>query len=407
MKNNCEFETFFVYANKFCPRRSLEASKLCRYFDINNLISVTDPKKADLVVIFTCGVFAPMEESSILTIEKSLGEKSAKIVITGCLPAIDPGRLKIYDNALIISPSNLYTLDSLIDAKVPFVKIPYVTTTDEFHDLYHGRLTSRIKRYVVSKVKSSNFRILDIPSNLKSLQRSEETLFSPKVYKLEIAKGCLSNCSYCAIKLASEKFHSFPEEQILEEFKSGLNCGYKDFALIASDVGCYGLDIKTNLPSLLKKLFSVEGDFKIVLWDLNIRWFMEYYEELRSVLKANSMKVSKIVLPIQSGSDRILKLMKRGYEIEKVKKCISDFHNTVPDLRMETHIIVGFPGETDEDFQKTVELIRESEFSKVVVFKYGKRPNTDAASLPDQVSRSTIEKRARILAREDGVIVTN
>ena len=386
----------------------LEASKLCKYFEINNLIYDPDPKKADLVVIFTCGVFAPNEESSILTIEKSLKEKSAKIVITGCLPAIDPERLKIYDNELIISPSNLHILDSLIEAKVPFVKTPYGTTTDEFHDLYHGRLISRIKRRIVSKVKSSNFRVLKIPSTVKSSQRSEETLFDPKVYKLEIAKDSAPATAVIVQSNCLQKsFIAFPEEQILENFKSGLICGYKDFALIAGDIGCYGLDIKSNLPSLLKKMFSVKGDFRIILWDLNVRWFIEYYEELRSVLKANYMKVSKIVMPIQSGSDRILKLMKRGYEIEKAKKCISDFHRSVPDMRLETHILVGFPGETDEDFQKTVELIRESEFSKVVVFKYGKRPNTEAASLPNQVSRSTIEKRARILAREKRVIVTN
>ena len=166
MENNRKFETFFVYANKWCPRRSLEASKVCKYFEINNLISVIDPKKADLVVIFTCGVFAFNEESSILTIEKSLKEKSSKIVITGCLPAIDPERLKIYDNELIISPSNLHNLDSLIEAKVPFVKTPYVTTTEEFHDLLHGGFAYRIKQSIGSKVKSSYSRILDASSPL-------------------------------------------------------------------------------------------------------------------------------------------------------------------------------------------------------------------------------------------------
>ncbi len=407
MKNNSIFETFLVYANKWCPRRSLEASKVCKYLEINNLKPVNDPKKADLAVIFTCGVFAPNEESSILTIKKSLKEKSSKIIITGCLPAIDPDRLKIYNNELIITPSNLHNLDTLIDANIPFVQTPYITTTEEFHDLLHGGIAYRIKQSIGSKVKSSYSRILDASSPMSSSQRSSESLFDSKVYKLEIAKGCLSNCSYCAIKLASEKFHSFPEEQILENFKSGLNSGYRDFALIAGDIGCYGSDINTNLPHLLKKLFSVEGDFKMILWDLNVRWFMEYYEEFCSVLKSNSTKVSKMVLPIQSGSDHILKLMKRGYKIEEAKKYISNFHNEFPNLRLETHILVGFPGESEGDFQKTVELIRESPFSKVVVFRYGKRPNTEAATLPDQISKSTVEKRVRILAKEYRVTVTN
>lgn len=90
------------------------------------------------------------------------------------------------------------------------------------------------------------------------------------------------------------------------------------------DIGCYGVDTGPNPPNLLKKSFALGNDFRILLWDLNIRWFINYYDEFRSVLKANSRRVSRIVLPIESGSDRILGLMNRGYKIEKVKECLLD-----------------------------------------------------------------------------------
>lgn len=411
MENECEFRTFFVYVNKWCPRRSIEASKLCRYFAVNNLTAVTNPKKADLIAIFTCGSFEINEELSILTIEKSLREKSAKIVITGCLPKIDPERLKIYDTALLIPPRNLNTLDSMIGAKVPYDSLRSdATFVGGFHDLYHGHLVDRVRRNIGFSAGSSNSRISDMYFrcfNQRFFRKSEDIMFSPKTCIVEIAESCLGTCSYCAIKLASEKFHSFPEEQIFESFRSGLKNGYKDFALLAGDIGCYGVDMGTNLPNLLKKLFALENDFRILLWDLNVRWFIRYYDEFRSVLKANSRKVSRIVLPIESGSNRILGLMNRGYEIEKVKNCILDFQKTIPDLRLETHIIVGFPGETEEDFQESLELVKEIRFSKVVVFKYEDRPNTRASVFPDKVPKEIIDRRVRALAKEDRVILVN
>jgi len=411
MENNRRFRTFFVYVNKWCPRRRIEASKLCRYFAVNDLIAATNSKKADLIVIFTCGSFETNEELSILTIEKSLREKSAKIVITGCLPKINPERLKTYDIALLISPRNLNTLDSMIGARVPYNSLHSdATFIGGFHDLYQGHLIDRVKRNVKFSADSSNSRISDIYFrciNQGFFRKSEDIMFSPQTCIIEIAESCLGNCSYCAIKLAAEKFRSFSEEQILDSFRSGLGNGYKDFALLAGDIGCYGVDTGTNLPNLLKKLFALRNDFRILLWDLNIRWFINYYDEFRSVLKANSRRVSRIVLPIESGSDRILGLMNRGYKIEKVKECLLDFQKTIPELKLETHIIVGFPGETEEDFQKSVELVKEINFSKVVVFRYEDRPNTRASSFPDKVLKEVIDRRARVLAKEDKVILVN
>jgi tRNA A37 methylthiotransferase MiaB len=196
------------------------------------------------------------------------------------------------------------------------------------------------------------------------------------------------------------KFKSRPEEHIVEEFQSGLKDNYKTFALMAGDIGCYGFDINTNLSSLLSKLFAVSGDYKILLWDLNVRWFVKHNLEILSVLKTNFKKVERIIMPIESGSNRILKLMNRHYEIEEVKNCILNLQNSIPEIVLETHILVGFPGETDEDFSKSLDLIREIDFHDISIFTYEDRPGTVASKIPNKVPEDVIKRRKKILREE-------
>ena len=170
--------------------------------------------------------------------------------------------------------------------------------------------------------------------------------------------------------------------------------------LIAGDIGCYGLDIKTNLPSLLNKLFAIDGDYKFFLVDLNANWFVRYYSELYSVLEVNYNKVAGNLIPIQSGSNRILELMNRNYEIGQVKKCILNLRENIPEIVLETHIMVGFPGETDEDFKESLDLVKEISFSYVDVFRYQNRPGTIASNLPNKVSQNVIKRRWEILMQE-------
>lgn len=396
---------FYVYVKKYCPRRSLESSRVYKYLCANGLLPVANPRDADFIFIYTCGGFDTDEMFSILTIEKSLKIKSAKIVVMGCLTKIDPNKLKAYDDILIIPPDKMEELDSLINAKIPYNSTPNVAKVEGVHDLYHGSYLQRIKRNVGFNTKL--IRICGSYINQKLLHNTEDTLADPSIYRLEIAQGCLNDCSYCAIKLAMPKFHSYPEETILENFRNGLRAGYKTFALLAGDIGCYGIDKHTNLPNLLKKLFEVDGEYRLILVDMNARWFVKYYKEFLPVLKTNFEKISRIIMPIQSGSDRILRLMKRGYRIDEVKKCLLDLQSNIPRIRIETHILVGFPGETDDDFQKSVQLVKEIPFWKVAVYKYEDRPGTRAMALPNKIRKHIIDERVRILRKVSNVTDVN
>lgn len=405
---NLNYATFFIYVNSTCSRSIIGASKLSKYLVQNGLHSVNKSSKADLIIIFTCGSFAFSEKNSILTIEKAIKYDPNRVIITGCIMKINPKKIKPYNVLAKILPENLGLITEIVQAKVPYDEKKYsYNSLDGIYDLIRVVPSNKIKEnFLLLKYAALN------PESLKNIikdtgrnffHKKINTFFNKIPYLIEISKGCLSNCTYCAIKLAQPVFRSISEEKIINNFKLGLSKRNKSFKLISADIGCYGLDIHTNLPSLLKKLFKIKENYNIILDELNARWFISYYPELLNVLMNNYDKVSELTIPIQSGSDRILKLMNRNYKIDYVKKCLLDLRKKIPDLKVGTHILVGFPSETDEDFQKSVDLIRSINFSVVTIFCYDDRPCVLAFTFPNKVSKETITMRAKILAKEVNV----
>ena len=400
-----------MYAKKSCPRTSLDAGRLVNHLLSNEFQAVSNPRNADLIFVFTCGGFSEYEERSILTIQKALKNKSAKIIVTGCLPKQNPKRLDCYRNIDVVPKADLGRIDKFLQTNSKYSESAECSVVAGIHDLCNIGFLQAARYYEFKTeyfgycyryVKNRVYQLLQkLP--IKESDKSFSIL-SNYTYKIQIARGCLGNCSYCGIKLAMPKFRSYPEECIVEQFKLGLETGYRHFAILAGDIGCYGLDIKTNLSSLLDKLFAIDGDYKIVLVDLNVRWFIKYYSQLRSILKLNFKKVAKIIVPIQSGSNRILRLMSRHYKIEDVKKCIRDFRMNCPQIDLETHLLVGFPGETIEDFRQSLDLVREIKFSFIQIYGYDDRPSTVASELPGKVPRELIKKRIRILEEEAALV---
>ncbi|MGD2066888.1 MAG: radical SAM protein, partial [Candidatus Bathyarchaeota archaeon] len=174
---------------------------------------------------------------------------------------------------------------------------------------------------------------------------------------------------------------------------------FRKFILTGTDIGSYGIDVGTNFPNLLKKILEIDGKYIVTLNDMNPRWLVKYYEEISSILKENSEKVSKIILPVQSASNRILELMNRQYTIDEVNKCIMGLHERIPSIDLETHIIVGFPSETEEDFCKSLEFVKGSIFSKVWVYQYNDRPGTVASKLVPKISDKVIKEREKRLSQ--------
>jgi len=168
------------------------------------------------------------------------------------------------------------------------------------------------------------------------------------------------------------KLKSKPIETCLTEFQDILESGCKKIMLVAENVGAYGLDINTTFPELLTQLLGIEGDYKIEIEELHPIWLIKYWDKLVPLLGLGKIKL--IVCPIQSGSDRILKLMNRQHDKLKMKNTLIKMKNIYPGLQLNTIIIIGFPSETEKDFQETLDIVKEIGFGLVVILGYSKNP---------------------------------
>jgi len=378
----------YYLASAGCPRRAVDSQKIADYLEANNLKYTQDVKDADLIIVSTCAALKSREDLSKTAITWYQEQKTAdsKIVVAGCLGKINPEVKKEFEEVAFISPREIDLLDEIIAAKVRFKDIPD---------------PNQIGSYPLFPDKPERQAKGDRRNKRLDLDYEKKDLFT-----LRIATGCLGNCSYCAVKFAVGELESKPIDAIVNAFKSGLDQGFKHFVLIAGDVGCYGVDIGTSVIELLSELFAVEGSYKIIIKEFNAQWVVKYFQNLLKILKENYEKIDYIVVPVQSASNRLLRLMKRPYSIEDVKTYLNIIKTEVPDLQVSTHIMVGFPGETEEDFKESLEFIKEYEFPFVDIYAYDDRPNTAASQMDDKVPQKIINQRVDAVKKVQKQILT-
>jgi ribosomal protein S12 methylthiotransferase len=219
-------------------------------------------------------------------------------------------------------------------------------------------------------------------------------------YNLRIAEGCAFACSFCCIRFATGKLKSKPIEQIVQEFKAGLKNGHKVFQLVCEDTGCYGVDIGTTVLALLKEMLKVEGDYQLLLIDFGGYWLVKYYDELLPLLMNNSDKIREMYVSLQSGSAKILKAMNRPENGQEVRAKLIELKKKIPHLSLRTTVIIGFPGETEEDFQKTVAAVTGIDFSVVELNKYSDRPGTASSEMQDKIPQDIIDRRTEEIQKQ-------
>ena len=378
-----------------CPRRQLDAQRICNYLEINSLKAASKAAKADIIVVNTCGAFNNTEKQSLLTIRRILKEKSPKseVIITGCLIGINPSSLSPFRATQIIPYQDLHELDSVINASISLDDIPEAGVVGNIPSLY-GR--SPLAWRLVQQFDLHPAFICRVFNHMKESVLSNG---SQGIYSIMVSRGCLGNCSYCAIKIAHGSVKSKLIATIVEEIKKGLQIGYHVFTLDGEDVGCFGMDRNTSIVSLFKEVFSINGDYRIIVKDINPRWFIRYFDKLMPIIEKISDKIHDLRLPIQSGSNRILKLMRRHYSVEDVRGCLLELKKRFRALQIHTQVMVGFPGETEEDFEATYDFLREIKFSCVVLFAYQDRFMTEAYQMSDKVPPKVIRKRVRKMGR--------
>ncbi|MGA2161975.1 MAG: tRNA (N(6)-L-threonylcarbamoyladenosine(37)-C(2))-methylthiotransferase [Methanoregula sp.] len=294
---------------------------------------VPSPDGADAVIINTCTVVGPTERRMLRRLA-ALQEKP--LFVTGCMPLVQREAILSVCSPVIIPPDT---------------------------------------------IREAYLRV--------------RTVAPGGVGIVPIAQGCLGRCTYCITRRARGPLASFPKEEIREKVRAFIHAGAYEIQLTAQDVSAWGRDTGRSLPGLLVDLCSIKGNFRIRIGMMNPATVSGILDELLDVFESDRL-FRFLHLPVQSGSDRILEQMGRGYTVQEFEEIVSAFRKRYPDISIATDFIVGFPGETEEDFSRSLELIGRIKPAKVNVTRYSKRPFTGPFAeedFPDSVKKD----RSRLL----------
>ena len=211
---------------------------------------------------------------------------------------------------------------------------------------------------------------------------------------VKIQDGCDNFCSYCIIPFVRGKCRSKDEEKVIQEITDLVNNGYKEIVLTGIHTGSYGVDLDTDFADLLNKLVNIKGLERLRISSIECT---ELNDKVLNLIKTSKVIVDHLHIPIQAGSDEILKAMNRKYDLEYFKNKIKEIRKIRPEISISTDVIVGFPGESEELFQTTINTCREIEFSKLHVFPFSERKGTKAALMDKKIDNREKKDRARRL----------
>ncbi len=251
----------------------------------------------------------------------------------------------------------------------------------------------RVAKVVKETLAGNKLKILEGSSNKINLPRIR---LNPVVSIVEIGGGCLSVCTFCETKIAKGWLKSYDPEHITREVSNSIKQGSREIWLTSTDNGAYGHDLNTNLAKLLNCICSIDGNFKIRVGMMNPMFIPFMLEDLIEAYKDD--KIFKFLhIPVQSGSDKILAKMKRNHKAELFLDIVAKFRSEIKDITIATDIIVGFPGEDRDDFNATIDLIKESKPDIVNIARYSARPNTEAKLMTDKVDVRIMKERSVLM----------
>jgi ribosomal protein S12 methylthiotransferase len=395
--------------NTGCIRRALDSTRVYDYLLKNGWSFTNNIAAADLVIVSTCSAVEKSEELSTVALQHVAKKirKRTKLIITGCLPKVNPEMIHAIpglDVFEFVPTGELERLDDVLQSEVKLADVPDANLVTNEIGLLDYVLAYRLFRHsfflsLYKKMSTSRVFLKSIIFMSEMYNRGKRVLGLANrekivpYYNLRIAEGCAFNCSYCCIKTATGKVKSKPIDEIVGEFKKGLAEGHKVFQLVCEDVGCYGIDKGSSITELLRVLLAVEGDYQLVMIDFGGHWLVKYYDELRELFLAHPEKIRELYVALQSGSDKILKAMKRPEQAEPVQSKLIELQRDLPHLILRTTVIIGFPGETREDFEKTVQAVQRIGFQAVELNKYEDRPGTLSSMMGGKISDVVIEER--------------
>ena len=353
-----------------CSKNLVDTEMTIGLFKKNNFKIVNNPEQADIIVINTCGFIESAKQEAINTILEMAEYKKNKckyLIVMGCL-------VQRYKEEL----------QEAIPEVDLFIKYKEYDTIWEQIEKVIGKN---------EKEESKNITKEELLTNKCGLEFSNRIISTGRNFAyLRIAEGCSNRCTYCAIPYIRGKFVSRKMEDILKEAQELVNEGYKEIIVIAQDTSKYGIDIygESKLAELLDKLSKIEG----IKW---IRFLYTYPEsitdELIKVVKENKKICKYFDIPIQHISDTVLKRMNRKSNGESIRKLITKIRKEIPNVIIRTTVMVGFPGETKENFEELYEFVKWAKFDRLGAFTYSKEDGTPAEKLDNQIHPMTKKSR--------------
>lgn len=361
-----------------CISRSLDLKRLHDYFKENGCVIVKRPEDADDIVFLGCSAVRIEEDWSFKRIGE-LQKHQRNLIVGGCIKDMAGQRIpdNLKDTAL--STSGLAQIDTLFPA--------FGTKFNAIPDANVG-MKRNLRHYFVENIlRMTNFR----PSFLKKFIQYYEMRVKPH-FILRAARGCQGEyCTYCTIWKAVGPFQSKPIEECLAELERAPRRKIERIVLVADNLGAYGTDFGKGFPDLLHAIVERFPQARFLIEELHPRWFLKYREEMGKLARAG--KIIGLHIPIQSGSDRVLKLMNRHYVTADVVSALKELKEQDPKLKLFTDIIVGFPSEGDDDFKLTLKAIREMGFYSLAYHEYAKKRDLPhLTEVPKQVVKRRVNE---------------
>ena len=335
---------------------------------------VTGKEKADAYVINTCTVTQRSDYSSRLAVKKSLAiNPEALVVFTGCYAQLNPKEASKLDGLdIVLGNADKLEIANLLKYKLLNPESPWLKSSDTeiiMSDIHKDRI----------------FRTIPV-NNFQGMTKAF----------IKIQTGCDEKCSFCTVVKARGKSISDSRENIISNIHEAIGSGFKEITLTGINLGTWGMDRKETFSSLVEEIVEIPGNFRVRLSSINP---MEIDSDLMRLIAESEKLCSHLHIPLQSGDDRILKSMRRNYNREQYLEVAERALNIIPGLGLGADVIVGFPGETEEEFENTRSLIEQLPFSYLHVFSYSPRRGTEAHQLKDNVPGNIKKQRNQILTQ--------
>ena len=339
-----------------CKVNIYEAEFVTNLLKENNYTIVDFEDIADIYIINTCSVTNESDKKSRKMINRAKrNNKDAIIIVMGCYSQVSPEEIEA---DIILGNKDKSKIIEIIEE---------YQKTKESKKIIHD----------LTKVEFEKMEITKFENHTRAF--------------VKIQDGCNAFCSYCIIPYARGRVRSKNPTDVINEVTKLVEDGYKEIVLTGIHTGRYGIDINTTLEDLLEELIKIPGIYRIRLSSIEIN---EITSKIIKLIKESNIMAKHLHIPLQSGSNKILKLMNRRYNKEEFINMVSNLKE-IEDISLTTDLIVGFPGETDEEFSETIETLNVIGFTKIHTFPYSKRKGTPAASMDNQVSPEIKKERVR------------